>query len=565
MLGHRFPGALRPPRGLLLLLRRGIIARRGLSVMAGGEAAEGSLGGFFEYMERLRNYERSGVPRGAGTDSDDGFDLGRMRRLLRRLGDPHTHFPAMHIAGTKGKGSTAAFLSNIMRAQGYNVGCYSSPHLLTIRERISVGNDGGPVPVRLLSDLFDEAKEAIDEAIESENGSLTHFEVFTALSFLLFSQENVDIAIIEAGLGGARDATNVIRSTELAASVITTVGREHLAALGGSLQSIAIAKSGIIKQGRPVVIGGPFSEDIEQIIRDRAFLTQSPVISACDPGIKSFTKCIDWDNGKPYQRCYINIKISNDVPLCIEMHDINLQLLGHHQRQNAVTAACAALCLRSQGWDISDASIQAGLEETQLPGRSQFLTAEEASVLGLDGASTVLIDGAHTEESAKALSGVIKTVRPEGPLALVVGMASDKEHLAFAEQLLSGQTPDVVLLTEASIAGGTSRAMPASSLKDVWIAAARDRGIEHEDIGGISAGAETPEHIGGDLLGSPSSSSGRKPMVIGFQDEGAPFSSNLIIAASQLLESRGRAPPGLICVTGSLHLVGAVLQQLGRH
>ncbi|CAD6269890.1 unnamed protein product [Miscanthus lutarioriparius] len=533
--------------------------------MAGGEAAEGPLGGFFEYMERLRNYERSGVPRGAGTDSDDGFDLGRMRRLLRRLGDPHTHFPAMHIAGTKGKGSTAAFLSNIMRAQGYNVGCYSSPHLLTIRERISVGNDGGPVPVRLLSDLFDEAKEAIDEAIESENGSLTHFEVFTALSFLLFSQENVDIAIIEAGLGGARDATNVIGSTELAASVITTVGREHLAALGGSLQSIAIAKSGIIKQGRPVVIGGPFSEDVEQIIRDRAFLTQSPVISACDPGIKSFTKCIDWDNGKPYQRCYINIKISNDVPLCIEMHDINLQLLGHHQRQNAVTAACAALCLRSQGWDISDASIQAGLEETQLPGRSQFLTAEEASVLGLDGASTVLIDGAHTEESAKALSGVIKTVRPEGPLALVVGMASDKEHLAFAEQLLSGQTPDVVLLTEASIAGGTSRAMPASSLKDVWIVAARDRGIEYEDIGGISAGAETPEHIGGDLLGSPSSSSGRKPMVIGCQDEGAPFSSNLIIAASQLLESRGRAPPGLICVTGSLHLVGAVLQQLGRH
>lgn len=95
------------------------------------------------------------------------------------------------------------------------------------------------------------------------------------------------------------------------------------------------------------MIGGPFSEDIEQIIRDRAFLTQSPVISACGHGIKSFTKCIDWDNGKPYQRCYFSINISNDVPLSIEMHDINLQLLGDHQRQNAVTAACTALCLRS--------------------------------------------------------------------------------------------------------------------------------------------------------------------------------------------------------------------------
>jgi folylpolyglutamate synthase/dihydropteroate synthase len=151
----------------------------------GGGGEDGQLGEFYEYMERLRNYERSGVPRGAGTDSDDGFDLGRMRRLLRRLGDPHTHFPAVHIAGTKGKGSTAAFLSNIMREQGYNVGCYTSPHLLTIRERISVGQSGGPVSAELLRDLFGHAKEAIGQSIESEDGALTHFEVFS-----LFSSEN---------------------------------------------------------------------------------------------------------------------------------------------------------------------------------------------------------------------------------------------------------------------------------------------------------------------------------------------------------------------------------------
>ncbi|KAK3137068.1 hypothetical protein QOZ80_5BG0447280 [Eleusine coracana subsp. coracana] len=536
--------------------------RRGLSAMAsvgGGGGEDAQLGEFFEYMERLRNFERSGVPRGAGTDSDDGFDLERMRRLLRRLGDPHTHFPAVHIAGTKGKGSTAAFLSNIMREQGYNVGCYSSPHLLSIRERISIGNHGAPVSAGLLRDLFDDAKNTIDESIESENGALTHFEVFTALSFLLFSRENVDIAIVEAGLGGARDATNVIQSTELATSVITTVGREHLAALGGSLQSIAIAKSGIIKQGRPVVIGGPFSADIEQIIRDRAFLTQSPVISSCDPGVKSVTKCIDWDNGKPYQRCDISINISNNMPLFIELHDVKLQLLGDHQRQNAVTASCTALCLCNLGWDISEAAIQAGLEETQLPGRSQFLTDEEASVLGLDGSSTVLIDGAHTEASAKALSDVIETVKPEGPLALVVGMANDKEHLAFAEQLLLGPMPDVVLLTEASIAGGSSRAMPASSLKEIWIAAAQEQGVDYVDIGTVS-GMETPECISN--LAVSSSGSG-KPMLIGCQD--APFSCDLVKVASHLLESRGAgcAAPGLICVTGSLHLVASVLQQLG--
>ncbi|TVU02679.1 hypothetical protein EJB05_51817, partial [Eragrostis curvula] len=260
--------------------------------------------------------------------------------------------------------------------------------------------------------------------------------------------------------------------------------------------------------------------------------------------------------------CDISINISNVMPL------------GDHQRQNAVTASCTALCLRNLGWDISEPSIQAGLEETQLPGRSQFLTQEEASVLGLNGSSTVLIDGAHTEASAKALSDVIETVKPEGPLALVVGMASDKEHLAFAEQLLSevcelkttvlfsefsaSPLPDIVLLTEASIAGGNSRTMPASSLKELWIAAAQDQGIDHMDIGTVS-GMETPECIGN--LASSSSSSG-KCMLIGCQD--APFSRGLIKVASQLLESRGAdgAAPGLICVTGSLHLVASVLQHL---
>ncbi|GJN35560.1 hypothetical protein PR202_gb24348 [Eleusine coracana subsp. coracana] len=331
--------------------------RRGLSAMAsvgGGGGEDAQLGEFFEYMERLRNFERSGVPRGAGTDSDDGFDLERMRRLLRRLGDPHTHFPAVHIAGTKGKGSTAAFLSNIMREQGYNVGCYSSPHLLSIRERISIGNHGAPVSAGLLRDLFDDAKNTIDESIESENGALTHFEVFTALSFLLFSRENVDIAIVEF----------------------------------------------------------------------------------------------------------------------IELHDVKLQLLGDHQRQNAVTASCTALCLCNLG---------------------------------------------------------------------------------------NGPMPDVVLLTEASIAGGSSRAMPASSLKEIWIAAAQEQGVDYVDIGTVS-GMETPECISN--LAVSSSGSG-KPMLIGCQD--APFSCDLVKVASHLLESRGAgcAAPGLICVTGSLHLVASVLQQLG--
>uniref|UniRef100_A0A0D9Y1K6 Mur ligase central domain-containing protein n=1 Tax=Leersia perrieri TaxID=77586 RepID=A0A0D9Y1K6_9ORYZ len=423
----------------------------------GGGGEDGQLGEFSEYMERLRNYERSGVPRGAGTDSDDGFDLGRMRRLLRRLGDPHTHFPAVHIAGTKGKGSTAAFLSNIMREQGYNVGCYTSPHLLTIRERISIGETGGPVSAALLKNLFDHAKEAIDQSIESEDGALTHFEVFTALSYLLFSRENVNIAIIE------------------------------------------------------VIIGGPFSSDIEQILRDRAFLTQSPIISACDPGIRSITTCIGWDCGKPYQSCDIVVEIKKDIPLFIELHDVKLQLLGDHQRQNALTACCTALCLP------------------------------------------------HTEASAKALSDVIKTVKPRGPLALVVGMANDKEHFAFAEQLLSGPRPDIVLLMEASIAGGRSRSMSVSSLKEVWMAAAHSQGISYSDIGTITS-IEAP--IIASRPAASRSSSSDKPMLIGCSS--APFSRDLIRVASRLIQSQADGDAGLICVTGSLHLVSSVLEQLGQ-
>ncbi|RDX61202.1 Dihydrofolate synthetase, partial [Mucuna pruriens] len=230
--------------------------RRGLFTMPLGPtrtlSSHPEMKDFHDYLDSLKNFEKSGVPKGAGTDSHDGFDLGRMRRLMERFGNPHSKFKAVHIAGTKGKGSTAAFISNILRTEGYSVGCYTSPHILTIRERILLGRSGHPVSAELLNDLFLRIKPDLDQAVKEENGCISHFEVFTTMTFLLFADENVDIAVIEAGLGGARDATNIISSSGLAASVITTLGEEHLAALGGSLETIAMAKAGIIKQGCPV-------------------------------------------------------------------------------------------------------------------------------------------------------------------------------------------------------------------------------------------------------------------------------------------------------------------------
>ncbi|EOY23453.1 Folylpolyglutamate synthetase family protein isoform 1 [Theobroma cacao] len=576
---------------------------------------EPELKDFIQYIDSLKNYEKSGVPKDAGTDSDDGFDLGRMRRLMDRLGNPQSNFKArslsfplflknysVHIAGTKGKGSTAAYLSNILRTEGYSVGCYTSPHILSIRERMSVGRLGKPVSSNTLNCLFHRIKQSLDEAIILENGCLSHFEVLTAVAFTLFAQENVDIAIIEAGLGGARDATNIISSSELAASIITTIGEEHLAALGGSLESIAMAKAGIIKHGRPVrlesqlsllqlILGGPFLPHIDCILRDKALSMSSPIVSASDSGIRTAIKGVSTFKGRPSQSCDLMIQLDCDFQLSIELCDLNLSMLGTHQLQNAVTAACTALCLCNQGgclvfvisdclvstqihliriienssnsmldafmdisgWKISDGSIRAGLENTCLQGRSQFLTSKEAETLGLPGA-TVLIDGAHTKESAKALLDTIQMTFPDSRLAIVVAMACDKDHLAFAKELLSGRQVEAVFLTESNIAGGTSRTTSASVLRDCWMQASRELGIKvlHDRI------AEYRELFEDKYICSTRDLN--HEILVATENS----LSDSLRFANQILRERTWNRSGIIVVTGSLHIVSLVLASLNR-
>ncbi|KAI5561909.1 hypothetical protein BDE02_15G018600 [Populus trichocarpa] len=496
---------------------------------------------FIDYLDSLKNYEKLGVPKDAGTDSDDGLDLGRMRRLMDRLGNPQSKFKAVHVAGTKGKGSTAAFLSNILRAEGYSVGCYTSPHMMSIRERISLGQSGNPVSTKTLNKLFHMIKPKLDEAIQLENGSLTHFEVLTATAFTLMAEEKVDIAVIEAGLGGARDATNILCSSELAASVITTIGEEHLAALGGSLESIAVAKSGIIKYGRPVVLGGPFLSHVDRILRDKASVMCSPVVSASDAGIRTSIKGLIILDGRPCQLSDIMIQVERDFPLFIELSDVKLRMLGRHQLHNASSAACVALCLRYQGCRISDRSIRAGLENTFLLGRSQFLSSKETEVLGLPGA-TILLDGAHTKDSAKALVDTVRMAFPDARVALVVAMASDKDHLAFAREFLSGLQLEAVFLTEADIAGGKSRTTSASLLMDCWIQASEELGINtlHD---GMEKNRELLEEN-----------------KIILATEKSPEVA--MRAANETLRRRAGNRSSVIVVTGSLHIVSLLLASL---
>ncbi|CAM8972129.1 unnamed protein product [Rhodiola kirilowii] len=507
------------------------------------ESEDPELKNFLDYMDNLKNYEKSGVPRGAGTDSDDGFDLGRMRRLMARLGNPQSNLKVVHIAGTKGKGSTAAFLSNILRQEGYSVGTYTSPHIHTIRERMCVGRSGVPVSTTTLNSLFHETRKVIDEAVDFENGRLSHFEVITAMSFYLFAQENVDFAVVEAGLGGARDATNIVTSSELALSVITTIGEEHLAALGGSLESIATAKSGIIKQGRPLVMGGPFLPHIESILRNKASMMSAPVVSASDPGNRSAIKAFIKSADKPYQLCDILMHIKNDIQLSIELLDVNIYMLGSHQLQNAAAATCAALCLREQGWEVTNASVRAGLEQTYMPGRSQILTNKESVALDLAGC-TILLDGAHTKESARALVNTIQMTFPDAPLILVVAMASDKDHVAFAREFLYGTQLDAVFLTEVDIAGSKTRTTPSSLLMDYWIQACEGSGINllvNHDMSLENPKNSCEESIHKTILSIESSL------------------LNAMRSGRDLFRAKGKHGKGIIVVTGSLHIVSSVL------
>ncbi|BAB08519.1 folylpolyglutamate synthase-like protein [Arabidopsis thaliana] len=470
-----------------------LISNRNLSTISSTEDPE--LRDFVGFLESLKNYEKSGVPKGAGTDSDDGFDLGRMKRLMLRLRNPHYKYKVVHVAGTKGKGSTSAFLSNILRAGGYSVGCYSSPHILSIKERISC--NGEPVSASTLNDLFYSVKPILEQSIQEENGSLSHFEILTGIAFSLFEKENVDIAVIEAGLGGARDATNVIESSNLAASVITT-------------------------------IGGPFLPHIEGILRSKAASVSSSVILASNIGSSSSIKGIINKNGIGLcQSCDIVIQNEKDDQPIVELSDVNLRMLGHHQLQNAVTATCVSLCLRDQGCGrVTDEAIRIGLENTRLLGRSQFLTPKEAETLLLPGA-TVLLDGAHTKESARALKEMIKKDFPEKRLVFVVAMASDKDHVSFAKELLSGLKPEAVILTEADIGGGKIRSTESSVLKESWIKAA-------------------------DELGSRSMEASENKTVLG----------SLKLAYKILSDDTTSSDSGMVIVTGSLHIVSSVLASL---
>ncbi len=302
--------------------------------------------------------------------------LENMRQLMEALNFPYRKFPAVHIAGTNGKGSTCAFLSLILREAGYKVGLYTSPHLIKFNERIRI--NGKEITDEELVNLTKQIKKVI----ETNKISTTFFEFTTALAFLYFAQENVDIAIIEVGLGGKLDATNVI-IPEVAG--ITNISFDHTKILGETKKEIAYEKAGIIKSGVPVVCG---EEDSE---------------------IFDYLQSLANERGSTFVA-------SEKEPL------FEIGLEGEHQKKNASLALTILNILEKKGFPVKNKDKKNGLLKVEWAGRLQKLS------------ENVLIDGAHNEAGMKSLVSYVKKL--ENRKVLVLAFAKDKEFAKMVPMIV---------------------------------------------------------------------------------------------------------------------------------
>ena len=326
--------------------------------------------------------------------SPENFDLTRMYALMEALGQPQQAYPSLHVAGSKGKGSVCAFCAAALQAQGYRVGLYTSPHLRDFEERIQV--NGQPIARADLVEIIDEIMPYVD-AIPR----LTTFEISTALAFWYFARQKVDVAVIEVGLGGRLDATNIITPQ---VSVITALYLEHTYVLGNTIEEIAAEKGGIIKPGVPVILAPQQDSALEVInrmaVEKDAALVYIPEAYPNRPETYSLT-------GQSF-----TISPPNQPPV-----KLAIPLLGPHQIENAVVAYAALDSLRGQAIPIEDAAIQQGFANIYWPGRFEVLRQEPP----------VIVDSAHTPGAMVRLQETLDLFFPQRPVYLMVGVSEDKD------------------------------------------------------------------------------------------------------------------------------------------
>jgi dihydrofolate synthase/folylpolyglutamate synthase len=332
--------------------------------------------------------------------------LGNMERAMVTLGRPQETFPSLLVAGSKGKGSVCAILESILRSSGYRTGLYTSPHLVDIRERIRVG--GRPVSARVFSRLVQDLRRRF----EDKGPPLTFFEWLTVMSILHFSEEEVDIAIFEVGLGGRLDATNIVPART---AVVTGVEKEHTGYLGTRLGDIAAEKCGILLPGGTLVAGvasAAARRALARIVRERGAAG------------RWLEKEVSWRvTGHSLRGVRFDIAAAGE-----ELRDLRLSLLGRHQARNAALAYLTLAHLENEGFPVGRRQFRRGLARVSWPGRCHYLPGRPAFFL----------DGAHTPSSALALAETLEELFPRRRRVLVFGALKDKKIERLASLLFPG-------------------------------------------------------------------------------------------------------------------------------
>lgn len=347
--------------------------------------------------------------------------LERERELLRRIGDPQDTLKFIHVAGTNGKGSTAAMLASILRAAGYRTGLFTSPFIHSFNERMQV--DGASVSNSALAEIVDE----LSPAASSMKDPCTEFELVTAAAFLWFKKEKCDLVVLEVGLGGRLDATNVIRSPECA--VITNIGLDHTAVLGDTLEKIAFEKAGIIKGG-PVV---SYAQEpgVASVLYGAAEFSGSKLRFADFSAIESISDTL---RGQAFR-----IKGGPEY---------YLPLLGANQLKNAATAICVIETLRESGWTISGEAVRYGLMTVRWPARFELISENPYFV----------VDGGHNPQCLESTAENLQKYFPDAWRVILIGVLSDKDWERMIE-LIAPLAGAFVTVTPSS-----PRALPAEEL-----------------------------------------------------------------------------------------------------
>lgn len=353
------------------------------------------------YMEYLNSFSKF--------KTDGGFKPGleRVHAVLDRLGNPEKKLKIIHVAGTNGKGSTSVILANILKHAGYQVGFYSSPHLQSFNERFRL--NGKPIADQDLEMITELIKPVITEAEKDPAlGTLSYFEVLTILAFVYYAKERVDVLVLEVGLGGRLDATNVVIPL---AAVITSIGYDHTEYLGTTLAEIAYEKAGIIKRRVPVVTGVVNSEALSTI-REQADLKEASLFTPL--------------NNTSFERIGENLRFQQ-VNLRLEKHvydHLQIGLLGDHQIRNTIVALKTLALVKSEFPFVDEAAIRQGLRTVRWPGRLELVKERPP----------VLLDGAHNLEGIQALADFLRRIGDQyDQLYLVLSVLKDKDVQAMVK------------------------------------------------------------------------------------------------------------------------------------